>query len=76
MRRQVSRVDSGAGEAGQTPGVPYSRRVMASGMKRIWMALGASLAAALGILAQQTGGDIPAKFNPPLAGYDYVSARS
>ncbi len=40
--------------------------------RRIWIALGASLAAALGVLGQQTGGDIPAKFNPPLTGYDYV----
>ena len=41
-------------------------------MRRTWIALGASLAAALGVLGQQTGGDIPAKFNPPLTGYDYV----
>jgi putative CocE/NonD family hydrolase len=45
-------------------------------MRTIWIALGASLAAALGVLGQQSGGDIPAKFKPPMTGYDYVKREA
>ena len=45
-------------------------------MRKIWIALGASLAATLGVLGQQSGGDIPAKFKPPMAGYDYVKREA